>query len=97
MKIIKCLFVVIAIVGLSNVKGQEFSPLTLSLNYLHNSSENRPLTVNGNFTFNLPVYRDSSFTFLTGSSFKLFKVDLPGDTMSLSDFVIYRIIIILHT
>lgn len=83
MKIIKCLFVVIAIVGLSNVKGQEFSPLTLSLNYLHNSSENRPLTVNGNFTFNLPVYRDSSFTFLTGSSFKLFKVDLPGDTLNI--------------
>jgi hypothetical protein len=85
MKTIKCLLVIIVSIGLSNVKGQEFNPLTLSLNYLHNSSENKPLTVNSNFTINLPVYRDSSFTFLTGSSFKLFKVNLPDDTMNINN------------
>jgi hypothetical protein len=83
MKTIKCLLVIIVSVGLSNVKGQEFSPLSLSLNYLHNTTENKPLNVNGNFTINLPVYRDSSFTFLTGTSFKLFKVDLPEDTLNI--------------
>jgi len=68
----------------TNVNGQEFSPFTLSVAYLHNTSENRPLSVNGNFAFNLPIHRDSLVTVLAGSSFKSFKVDLPGDTMNIN-------------
>ena len=80
----KYLIALVISLAFTNVKGQEFNPLALSVNYLHNTSRNKPLAINGNFAINLPVHRDSLFTVLVGSSFKSFKVDLPGDTMNIN-------------
>lgn len=77
MKPTKYLIALVISLAFTNVKGQEFNPLALSVNYLHNTSRNKPLAINGNFAINLPVHRDSLFTVLVGSSFKSFKVDLP--------------------
>ena len=84
MKPTKYLIALVISLAFTNVKGQEFNPLALSVNYLHNTSRNKPLAINGNFAINLPVHRDSLFTVLVGSSFKSFKVDLPGDTMNIN-------------
>lgn len=83
MKTNKFILVGLTFMFVVNARSQEFNPLSLSMYYLHNTQANKPLAMNGNISFNMPVYSDSMFSSLTGVSLKYFNVNLPDDSLGI--------------